>query len=107
MANKRNTQTGSASNWTLIEITEPIAGLDPLHEQDCARYADETAESLLGPCRLVAADDLGLEAHLRRTLPPIRDQLERKPGDARARVHRRDEPGPRLTLLRVVMLRWL
>jgi len=42
--------------WKIIEITEPVEGLDELYEHDRAHYADAVAEQILGPVgRMISA----------------------------------------------------
>ena len=46
--------------WKIIEISEPVEGLDELYEHDRARYANEAAERILGPAgKMIAASKTG------------------------------------------------
>jgi hypothetical protein len=47
-------------SWRIIQIEEPLAEVDELYEHDRARFADVTAEQILGPTgRMIAASKTG------------------------------------------------
>jgi hypothetical protein len=43
-----DTPDDAMPEWKIIEITEPIAGLDELYEHDRSLYVHSTAEDFLG-----------------------------------------------------------
>jgi hypothetical protein len=64
------------SDWKIIEVTEPIAGLDELYEHDRARYANPTAERILGQVgRMIAGSKSGYARAFTDNLPVFNANL--------------------------------
>jgi hypothetical protein len=55
MHNTDDLDAGVPDGWRIVRLDQPVEGLDELYEHDRARFADATAERILGPVgRMIA-----------------------------------------------------